>query len=160
MIANEKFYTIIFSNFDISMLGLYKITFECEYQLSISEIPPEGNKMHLTTIPGEWDGNWSGGSQNFGAYDKNPIFVVNLKQNMEIMTRIAILEETKFNGESIIDFKSMQYSANLSIFPFNCQFPPKKGSLNLKSLKKPILSTHDGNYSCNQSSLVTERVFK
>ena len=158
------------------MIGRYIATFECQFPLTIHEIPPEGKAMHKTIIhvkfiilylvinfscvKGEWNFQLSGGSLNFKCYDKNPVYAVQLKQASELMLRTRILEETRMNGQIVTDPKQFQNSANVAVFPMPFSFPPQQGTLNLKSVKKPILSTLDGNYTNNMSTLVTDKVAK
>ena len=42
---NDRFYTLVLSNFDWKMLGTVQLKFECQYPIGIKQIPPEGHTM-------------------------------------------------------------------------------------------------------------------
>lgn len=47
--------------------------------------------MEKTFVVDEWDFNTAGGCANFGMYFKNPVYVLQLPADSEVMVRLAVL---------------------------------------------------------------------
>ena len=105
--------------------------------------------MKKTEISDRWDESSCGGCANHGAYNMNPTFVCNILDDCEAILRIRVVSEMH-NGEWISDPDKFKYTVNAGMFGYYLQkFPPHPGSLNLRGLKSPVLSTYGGKYYNN-----------
>ena len=69
--------------------------------------------MEKTFIVDEWDYNTAGGCQNFGMYSKNPVFVLQLPTDSEIIVRMSIVGEVSPDGSTLItDYKNFNFACN------------------------------------------------
>jgi hypothetical protein len=74
------------------------LTFESDQPLAFTLLPPEGQGMKRVTIYDEWDFKNAGGCVNFGMYDKNPVYVVNLADEAEVQIRMNTVCEIQQGG--------------------------------------------------------------
>lgn len=108
----------------------------------------------------DWDFKTAGGCSNFGMFDKNPVFAINILDDCELQVRLKVLAEISSEGSSLVTTPDQfNYCVNATVYRVPAsRFPPPPGSIDLKSLSKPSLTTDNGKYSNNLSSVVTERV--
>ena len=137
------------------------LTFESDQPFVIKELLPEGCGAKKFTISDEWDFKSAGGCGNFGTFDKNPVFVLNLiADETEIQVRLAVLAECSPDGSTLInDSDKFTYCVNAAVYrvPAN-RYPPPSGSIDVKSLTNPALNTYGGKYTNNLSAIITEKV--
>jgi hypothetical protein len=126
----------------------------------LRELPPEGHGMKKLVITDEWDFKSAGGCSNFGMFDKNPAFAINVLDDCEMQIRLNILAELSPEGSSLVTSPDkFQYCVNATVFRVpQPKFPPLPGSLDLKTLTNPAITTNNGKFSNNLSSMVSERV--
>ncbi len=74
----SEFYTVIASTFKPDQMPGGTITFESDQPLILRELPAEGHGLKKLSITDEWSYLSAGGCQNFGLYDRNPIFALNV----------------------------------------------------------------------------------
>ena len=55
---------------------------ESDYILQVKELLPEGAGLKKISITDEWDFKSAGGCSNFGMYDKNPAFILNIPEEL------------------------------------------------------------------------------
>lgn len=152
-------YTVIFSNYELDMLGDYKAIFESEIPLQIEQIKPEGYGLTQYEIPGEWDYSNSGGSVSSAQYYTNPIFAFRLNCPTDLQIRIRMIQENYGGGAVVTDPSSFQFAVRLSAYKQNYHYPPIKGEIGLSPALNEILNTNKGVYTNSSGLLVTERVF-
>ena len=122
--------------------------------------------MKKVGIVDEWSFQNAGGCSNFGLYDRNPIFAINVTTDCDLQVRLSILSEVSSDGSSLItQSEGFQYCVNAAIYRVSTpRFPPTSGSIvvilsiDLKGLANPILTTNHGKFSNSLSAIVSERV--
>jgi hypothetical protein len=136
------------------------LTIESEQPLTIVEMKPEGQSMKKITITDEWSFSTAGGCGNFGMFDKNPVFALNIVEDCDIQARIKVISEVSHDGSSLIsDFEKFSFCVNAMVYriPSN-KFPPTQGSINLSALSNPALTTNNGKYSNSLSAMLSQKV--
>ena len=93
-------------------------------------------------------------------FDKNPSYVLNLKEDTDVIVRLKVLAEVAPDGATLVtDIKKFQFAVNAQMYRIQTPgFPPAKGSINLNSLRNPVATTHDGKYTSSLSACVSNRV--
>lgn len=126
----------------------------------VKELPPEGFGLKKLTISEEWDFKSAGGCSNFGMFDKNPAFAINVTDECDLQVRLSVLAEVSSEGSSLVTSPDkFQYCVNATVYRVPAsRFPPPIGSIDIKTLSNPSLTTNDGKYSNNLSSIISERV--
>mmetsp|Transcript_9346 Transcript_9346/g.14133 ORF Transcript_9346/g.14133 Transcript_9346/m.14133 type:complete len:88 (+) Transcript_9346:2696-2959(+) len=67
-----------------------------------------------------------------------------------------VTQETSPSGQPNSNSEQFQYSVGASLFRVTSGFPMKPGSLNLKALQNPLLTTYeDGKFTNNLSACVS-----
>ena len=123
-------------------------------------LPPEGLGMMRMSITDEWDYKNAGGCINFGMYDKNPVYVLNVADEGDFQIRLKTLGEVSPSGDSLIsDPEYFKFTINAALYrvPVN-RYPLPQGSIDVKTLTNPALSTYSGKYTINMTAIVSEKV--
>lgn len=128
--------------------------------MTIKELPQEGYGLKKIIINDEWDFKTAGGCANFGMHDKNPAFVINILDDSELQVRLKVLSELSPDGSTLINNPdNFNFCVNCTVYRIPIQrFPVLAGSIELKTLVNPALTTNGGKYSNNLSAIVSERV--
>jgi hypothetical protein len=123
-------------------------------------LPPEGLGMMRMSITDEWDYKNAGGCINFGMYDKNPVYVLNVADEGDFQIRLKTLGEVSPSGDSLIsDPEHFKFTINAALYrvPVS-RYPLPQGSIDVKTLTNPALSTYSGKYTINMTAIVSEKV--
>jgi hypothetical protein len=116
--------------------------------------------MKRVSIIDEWDHKNAGGCTNFGMYDKNPVYVLNVADEGDFQIRLKTLGEVSPSGDSLIsDPEHFKFTINAALYrvPVN-RYPLPQGSIDVKTLTNPALSTYSGKYTINMTAIVSEKV--
>ena len=91
-----------------------KLTLECDKPMLIGQLGDEGQGMQKQVMHGEWDFQNSGGCHNFGMFDKNPAYVINIKQDsVMVFFRLMVTAELSPDGSQLVtDPDRFKYSVN------------------------------------------------
>jgi len=133
------------------------LTFESDHPLQIKELLPEGIGMKKITITDCWTSDNAGGCGNFGKFDKNPAYCINITGECDVKIRLRVTEEMAVDGYTVIS-NSDNFSFCVNAMAYRIQsnrWPPAPGSINIKSLTNPILNTYNGKYTNNLSACVS-----
>jgi len=156
----SSFYNVVASTFKTDQMASGTITFESDQPLVLSMLPPEGQGMKRVSITDEWDHKNAGGCVNFGMYDKNPVYVLNVADEGDFQIRLKTLAEVSPAGDSLIsDPEHFKFTINAALYrlPVN-RYPLPQGSIDVKTLTNPALSTYSGKYTINMTGIVSEKV--
>ena len=128
--------------------------------MSIREHVSEGHGLKKISILDDWDYNTAGGCSNFGMFDKNPAYAINLVTDADVQIRLKVINELAPDGTSLItDPEKFKLCVNVMAFRLPlAKFPVPAKSVDIRNFSTPALSTNEGRYSSNLSSIVSERV--
>ncbi|CAE6350565.1 unnamed protein product, partial [Rhizoctonia solani] len=69
-------YTLVVSSFRAGQQGEYALRVECDANVEVSLLPPEGAGMFHKTVKGAWDAASAVGGPSSGKYESNPTFEI------------------------------------------------------------------------------------
>lgn len=88
------------------------------------------------------------------------MFAINVTCDADLQVRLNVLSEVSPDGQTLItQTDAFSLCVNAAVYRVSAtRFPIPAGSIELKGLTNPILTTNSGKYSNSLSSIVSERV--
>jgi hypothetical protein len=93
-----EFYTVVASTFKSDQTAGGLVTFESDHPLLIKEIQSEGHGYCKVVVSDEWDFKSAGGCSNFGMFEKNPVYIINIVEDCELQVRLNVVAELSPDG--------------------------------------------------------------
>ncbi|KAJ1306068.1 hypothetical protein OPQ81_010780 [Rhizoctonia solani] len=110
-------YTLVVSSFKAGQQGEYALRVECDANIDITQLPPEGAGMFHKTIKGSWDSTSAAGGPSSGKYESNPTFEIVVSGSAQISARLQMTSKKQSYPPPAL---------NLTLFERNAQGLPGK----------------------------------